>query len=105
MEIDHNEAMERDAHKIRAGVIAGICFTIVFLNFIRDSIMKTLKWENKKGALGGLFFRACGGKYIYAYTKIKDRYLLMIDTGSVEVSFPLRTEKACKDIANNLEFK
>ena len=77
----------------------------VSFNIIEWDIMKTLKWENKKGALGGLFFRASGKDIIYAYTKIKDRYLLMIDTGSVEVSFPLRTEKACKDIANNLEFK
>jgi hypothetical protein len=68
--------------------------------------MKTLKWEEVKGQLGHIFFRAYGKETRYGCCKnLKGKYLLTIDNDGVAITFTLKTEKACKDIANNLESK
>lgn len=66
---------------------------------------KLLEWKEVKGAAGIAFNRAYGEKYIFGYSKKGKKYLLIINDASITVSFTLKTERACKMIANILELK
>lgn len=61
--------------------------------------MKKLKWTKVNDKYESI------GEYIYMYSKLPKGFLLVINKDGLSVVFRLRTEKACKDIAHNLEFK